>query len=153
MLEIKFLMEKFVLCNQSPTQSTSPDESVSKRDHRGVPTLGSRKPHFESFKLKSSKLARSSKSNLQAQGPKSCFVLFRFFGLSSVAHTQAQKPPETDCLGNPKRYTGSGGNLCMMVCPETSTDQKTLHDRQKKDVTDSIFLLNWHEIFFVNLIL
>lgn len=60
-LEIKVLME-----NQSSTQRTSLDESVSNRNHRDVPALGSRKPHFEIFKLKSSKLASSSK-NIEVQ--------------------------------------------------------------------------------------
>lgn len=63
-LEIRFLMEKLVLCDQSPTQSTSPDKSVSNSNHRGVPALGSRKPHFEIFQLKPSRLARSSKNNI-----------------------------------------------------------------------------------------
>lgn len=56
--------------NRSP-ESTSPDESISKRDHRGVHALGNRKPHklliLRFFKPKSSRLARSSENNLQVQ--------------------------------------------------------------------------------------
>lgn len=68
-------------------------------------------------------------------------VLFRFLGLSSVAPIQTQKPAVIDCLGTPRCYTGLEGNLHMMVCPETGTGEKTLHDRQKKDVTQTCFSL------------
>lgn len=66
-LKSGFWWKKLVLCNQTPTRSTSPHKSVSKRDHRGVPALRSRRPHSEIFNLKSSRLARSSKDNLQAE--------------------------------------------------------------------------------------